>query len=84
MGALRAAEALVLPSHQENFGMVVAEALACGTPALLSKRVTSSPKWSRTSPDGPKRTPSTAPRNSYEYGSRYRPRNAKLSEFVRK
>lgn len=38
-GGLRAAEALVLPSHQENFGMVVAEALACGTPALLSRRV---------------------------------------------
>jgi glycosyltransferase involved in cell wall biosynthesis len=38
-GALRAAEALVLPSHQENFGLVVAEALACGTPVLLSRRV---------------------------------------------
>lgn len=38
-GALRAAEALVLPSHQENFGIVVAEALSCGTPVLLSKRV---------------------------------------------
>jgi glycosyltransferase involved in cell wall biosynthesis len=38
-GALRAAEALVLPSHQENFGMVVAEALACGTPVLISDKV---------------------------------------------
>lgn len=37
--ALRAAEALVLPSHQENFGVVVAEALACGTPALISDKV---------------------------------------------
>lgn len=35
-GALAAAEALVLPSHQENFGIVVAEALSTGTPALLS------------------------------------------------
>ncbi len=38
-GALRAAEALVLPSHQENFGLVVAEALAVGTPVLISRQV---------------------------------------------
>lgn len=38
-GAFRAAEALVLPSHQENFGIVVAEALSCGTPVLLSNQV---------------------------------------------
>lgn len=38
-GALRAAEMLVLPSHQENFGVVVAEALAVGTPALISNKV---------------------------------------------
>ena len=38
-GALRAAEIFVLPSHQENFGISVAEALACGTPALISNKV---------------------------------------------
>lgn len=38
-GALRAAEAFVLPSHQENFGIAVAEALAVGTPTLLSTQV---------------------------------------------
>jgi glycosyltransferase involved in cell wall biosynthesis len=29
----------VLPSHQENFGIAVAEALACGKPVLLSDKV---------------------------------------------
>jgi glycosyltransferase involved in cell wall biosynthesis len=38
-GALSAAEAFALPSHQENFGIAVAEALACGTPVLLSNKV---------------------------------------------
>jgi glycosyltransferase involved in cell wall biosynthesis len=38
-GALRAADAFILPSHQENFGVVVAEALACATPVLISNRV---------------------------------------------
>jgi glycosyltransferase involved in cell wall biosynthesis len=38
-GAFRAAEIFVLPSHQENFGVVVAEALAVGLPALISNKV---------------------------------------------
>ncbi len=38
-GLLGAAEAFVLPSHQENFGIAVAEALACGTPVLISDKV---------------------------------------------
>ena len=38
-GALRAAEAFILPSHQENFGLAVVEALACGKPVLISSRV---------------------------------------------
>jgi glycosyltransferase involved in cell wall biosynthesis len=38
-GALLAAEAFVLPSHQENFGIAVAEALAVGTPVLISNKV---------------------------------------------
>ncbi len=38
-GALAAAEAFILPSHQENFGIAVVEALACGTPVLLSNKI---------------------------------------------
>ncbi|MFL6514941.1 MAG: glycosyltransferase, partial [Chthoniobacterales bacterium] len=37
--ALLNAEALILPSHQENFGMAVIEALALGVPVLISNRV---------------------------------------------
>ena len=38
-GAFRRAEALTLTSHQENFGIVVAEAMACSTPVLISDKV---------------------------------------------
>ena len=38
-GTLRASETMILPSHQENFGVIVAEALACGRPALISNQV---------------------------------------------
>jgi glycosyltransferase involved in cell wall biosynthesis len=38
-GALAASEVFVLPSHQENFGIVVAEALACKLPVIVSNKV---------------------------------------------
>ena len=37
--AFVAADAFILPSHQENFGMSVAEALSFGVPVLISNRV---------------------------------------------
>jgi glycosyltransferase involved in cell wall biosynthesis len=38
-GAFYCAEAFVLPSHQENFGIALVEAMACGTPVLISNKV---------------------------------------------
>ena len=38
-GAFYGCEAFVLPSHQENFGIAVVEALACGKPVLVSNQV---------------------------------------------
>jgi glycosyltransferase involved in cell wall biosynthesis len=38
-GAFRSAEAFILPSHQENFGIAVAEALSCCLPVLISREV---------------------------------------------
>jgi len=38
-GAFYGCEALILPSHQENFGIVVAEALACAKPVLITNKV---------------------------------------------
>lgn len=38
-GAYRTADAFILPTHHENFGIVVAEALACSLPVLISDKV---------------------------------------------
>lgn len=38
-GAFYGAEAFILPSHQENFGIAVAESLACSIPVIITKRV---------------------------------------------
>ena len=42
-GALYGAEAFILPSHQENFGIAVADALACGLIPLISDKVNIAP-----------------------------------------
>lgn len=38
-GAFHGCEAFILPSHQENFGIAVVEALACARPVLISNQV---------------------------------------------
>ncbi|NML63643.1 glycosyltransferase [Hymenobacter sp. RP-2-7] len=38
-GAFYGCEAFILPSHQENFGIAIVEALACSKPALISNQV---------------------------------------------
>lgn len=38
-GAFSASEVFVMPSHQENFGIVVAEAMACSLPVIVSNKV---------------------------------------------
>ncbi|WP_158974665.1 glycosyltransferase [Cellulophaga sp. L1A9] len=38
-GAFYESEAFILPSHQENFGIAVVEALACSKPVLISDKV---------------------------------------------
>ena len=38
-GAFYESEVFILPSHQENFGIAVVEALACKTPVLISNKV---------------------------------------------
>ncbi len=38
-GAIYGCDAMVLPSHQENFGIAIVEALACGKPVLISDKV---------------------------------------------
>jgi glycosyltransferase involved in cell wall biosynthesis len=38
-GALYGADAFVLSSHQENFGIAVAESLGCGVPVLITDKI---------------------------------------------
>ena len=47
--ALHAADVFILPSHQENFGLSVVEALACRLPVLITKRVNI---WAEIQEDG--------------------------------
>jgi glycosyltransferase involved in cell wall biosynthesis len=43
-GAFAICDAFVLPSHQENFGIAVAVALACGRPVLISDQINIAPE----------------------------------------
>jgi hypothetical protein len=46
-GALTASEVFVLPSHQENSGIVVAEALACKLLVIISNKWSELPESER-------------------------------------
>lgn len=43
-GSFYESEAFILPSHQENFGIAVAESLSCQRPVLLSDQVNIAPE----------------------------------------
>jgi len=43
-GAFYASEVFILPSHQENFGIAVAEAMSCGRAVLLADKVNIAPE----------------------------------------
>ena len=43
-GALYGSSAFILPSHQENFGIAVADAMACGVIPLISDKVNIAPE----------------------------------------
>ena len=38
-GAFQGCEAFILPSHQENFGIAIVEAMACSKPVIISDKV---------------------------------------------
>ena len=42
-GAFLCSDVFILPSHQENFGIAVTEAMACGKAVLLSDKVNIAP-----------------------------------------
>ncbi len=48
LGALAAADVWALPSHSENFGNAVIEAMACGLPVVISPHVNIAPQIAST------------------------------------
>ena len=67
-GAFYASEAFVLPSHQENFGIAVAEALGCGLPVLISDKVNI---WREVVADGAGLAEPDTPEGTYQLFQRW-------------
>lgn len=67
-GAFRAAEAFILPSHQENFGISVVEALACDRPVLISDKVNI---WREIVEDGAGLSDDDTPEGTYRLLARW-------------
>ena len=76
-GSFYSCEAFILPSHQENFGIAVAEALACGKPVLLSNKVNIAAEIERDGVGLWSPTPPKAHCGCCSVGSRCLPPNAK-------
>ena len=67
-GAFQASEAFILPSHQENFGISVAESLSASLPVLISNKVNI---WREIEQDGAGLVENDDPQGTYSLLKRW-------------